>query len=109
MTDASIEPIVDHIQITVRDLDAAQAFYDRFLPLLGFDVSQKTAATIEDHDFRVVEYPHPRLAFAITSPRSGFRTEEVHRRRPGAWPSEPIRGKRWIDSITSSRPSEPRS
>mgnify|MGYP003335467103 CR=1 FL=1 len=32
-----MEPVIDHIQITVRDLDAAAAFYDRLMPLLGFD------------------------------------------------------------------------
>jgi catechol 2,3-dioxygenase-like lactoylglutathione lyase family enzyme len=32
-----MEPIIDHIQITVRDMDVAVPFYDKFLPLLGFD------------------------------------------------------------------------
>ena len=31
-----MEPIVDHIQITVQDLAAAEAFYDQLMPLLGF-------------------------------------------------------------------------
>ena len=79
-----MEPVVDHIQITVRDLDRAVAFYDRFLPLLGFDVSCKGSAAIEAHDFRVVEYVHPRLAIALSSPRQAFAAEPVHRRRPGA-------------------------
>ncbi len=39
---------------------------------------------IEEHEFHVVEYSHPRLAFAITSPRSALAGENVHRRRPGA-------------------------
>jgi len=79
-----MEPVIDHIQITVADLAAAEAFYDRFLPLIGFDPRKKAGAVIDAHDFRVVEYSHPRLAFAITSPRSAFRGEPVHRRRPGA-------------------------
>ena len=79
-----MEPIVDHIQITVQDLDRAEQFYDRFLPLLGFDPKRKTSAVIDAHDFRVVEYVHPRLAFAITSPRAALAGEAVHRRRPGA-------------------------
>jgi catechol 2,3-dioxygenase-like lactoylglutathione lyase family enzyme len=79
-----MEPIIDHIQITVRDLDRAVAFYDGFLPLLGFDPKSKAGATIEKHDFRVVEYCHPRLCFAITSPRAAFRDEVVHRRKPGS-------------------------
>jgi catechol 2,3-dioxygenase-like lactoylglutathione lyase family enzyme len=79
-----MEPIVDHIQITVRDMAAAIAFYDKFLPLLGFGVKDKSSATIEEHDFHVVEYKHPRLCFAITSPRTAFREDHVHRRKPGS-------------------------
>lgn len=79
-----MQPVVDHIQITVRDLDAATAFYDRLMPLLGFDPKRRSSAVVEGHEFRVVEYGHPRLCFAITSPRSAFANETVHRRRPGA-------------------------
>jgi catechol 2,3-dioxygenase-like lactoylglutathione lyase family enzyme len=79
-----MEPVIDHLQITVRDFPAAVAFYDRLMPLLGFDPKQRTAATIPTHDLHVVEYKHPRLAFAITSPRAGCRNDDVHRRRPGA-------------------------
>ncbi len=79
-----MEPVIDHIQITVRDLPVAVAFYDRLMPLLGFNPEKKTSATISTHDFQVVEYTHPRLAFAITSPRQAFKNESVHRRRPGS-------------------------
>ena len=33
-----MEPIIDHIQITVKDLAVAAPFYDKLLPLLGFDL-----------------------------------------------------------------------
>jgi catechol 2,3-dioxygenase-like lactoylglutathione lyase family enzyme len=79
-----MEPIIDHIQITVKDLDHAKQFYDRFLPLLGFDPKRRVEAEIEAHDFRVVEYCHPRLCFAITSPRTPFREDTIHRRKPGS-------------------------
>ena len=79
-----MEPVIDHIQITVRDLPAAVAFYDQLMPLLGFSPEKKTSATISTHDFQVVEYLHPRLGFAITSPRQAFKNENVHRRRPGS-------------------------
>jgi catechol 2,3-dioxygenase-like lactoylglutathione lyase family enzyme len=79
-----MEPVIDHIQITVKDMDIAVPFYDRFLPLLGFDIQNRVSAVIEDHDFFVVEYSHPRLAFALTSPRKAFQGDTVHRRRPGA-------------------------
>jgi catechol 2,3-dioxygenase-like lactoylglutathione lyase family enzyme len=79
-----MKPIIDHIQITVRDLDAVVPFYDKLMALLGFDVSRRVRARIEAHEFEVVEYPHPELAFAITSPRKPFAEETVHRRKPGA-------------------------
>lgn len=79
-----MEPVIDHIQITVRDLAVAVAFYDRLLPLLGFELQKKASGIIEEHEFHVVEYSHPRLSFAITSPRNAFASDAVHRRRPGA-------------------------
>ena len=79
-----MKPVVDHLQITVRDMAVAVPFYDLLLPLLGFSRDSRTSAVIEGHDFFVVEYTHPLLAFAITSPRKAFQTETVHRRRPGA-------------------------
>lgn len=79
-----IKPKIDHIQITVRDLEAAEEFYDGFLKLVGFDTTQKTRATIEEHDFKVIEYAHPELAIALTSPRQAFEDDDVNRRKPGA-------------------------
>lgn len=79
-----MKPVIDHVQITVRDMEKAVAFYDRLMPLLGFDPQRRSSAVIDAHEFHVVEYTHPLLAFAITSPRSAFRHETVHRRRPGA-------------------------
>ncbi|WP_206082008.1 VOC family protein [Maribellus sediminis] len=79
-----MKPVIDHIQITVKDLDVAEKFYDAFFPILGFDISRKVKAFIPEHDFYVIEYSHELLAFAITSPREAFKNEEVHRRKPGA-------------------------
>ena len=79
-----MEPVIDHIQITVQDMAVAVPFYDRLLPLLGFNLQSKTSAVIDAHEFHVVEYSHPRLAFSITSPRSALQDQTVHRRRPGA-------------------------
>ena len=39
---------------------------------------------IEEHEFHVVEYTHPLLAFAITSPREMFEADNINRRKPGA-------------------------
>lgn len=79
-----MRPVVDHIQITVRDMARAVPFYDALLPLLGYDLARKTEAVIEEHELHVVEYIHPSLLFAINGPRSGLAQEQVHRRRPGA-------------------------
>jgi catechol 2,3-dioxygenase-like lactoylglutathione lyase family enzyme len=79
-----MQPVIDHIQITVRDLVVAESFYDKLMPLLGFDPKHRSSAAVERHEFRVVEYRHPRLCFAITSPRPAFANDAVHRRRPGA-------------------------
>jgi hypothetical protein len=72
-----MEPIIDHIQITVKDMSVALPSYDKFLPLLGFDIQNKVGAVIDKHEFHVVENYHPRLAFAITSPRSAFATDTI--------------------------------
>ena len=79
-----MEPIIDHIQITVKDLGVAAPFYDKLLPLLGFDLRRRVSAVIDAHEFHVVEYNHPRLAFAITAPRSAFMSDTINRRKPGA-------------------------
>jgi catechol 2,3-dioxygenase-like lactoylglutathione lyase family enzyme len=77
-----MEPIIDHIQITVKEMNVAVPFYDMLMPLLGFDI--KSSAVIEEHEFHVVEYTHPLLTFAITSPRSTFQGDTINRRKPGA-------------------------
>jgi len=79
-----MDPVIDHLQITVRDLATAVAFYDRLMPLLGFSPLERGSAEFPEHEFHVVEYKHPRLAFAITSPRPSLQHEKVHRRRPGS-------------------------
>jgi len=79
-----MEPFIDHIEITVRDMAIAVPFYDRLLPLLGFDLRNRSNAVIEPHEKHVVSYEHPRLGFAITSPRKAFAGETINRRKPGA-------------------------
>ena len=79
-----MEPIIDHIEITVRDMSVALRFYDKLLPLLGFDLANRSSARIDEHEKHVVSYEHPRLGFAITSPRPAFLAETMHRRKPGS-------------------------
>jgi catechol 2,3-dioxygenase-like lactoylglutathione lyase family enzyme len=79
-----MEPIIDHIQITVKDMRVAVPFYDKLLHILGFDIHRRVSAVFEEHECHVIEYTHPRLAFAITSPRSAFAGDTINRRKPGA-------------------------
>src|SRR5215467_8202580 len=79
-----MKPAIDHIQVTVKDMSVALPFYDKLMPLLGFDLKSRTNVVVEAHEFHVVEYVHPELAFGINSPREPFAQERVHRRKPGA-------------------------
>lgn len=79
-----MQPIIDHITITVKDLNIAEPFYDKLLPILGFSLEYKHKGTVPEHEFDVVEYGHPNLLFAIVSPRKAFKEEIIHRRKPGA-------------------------
>lgn len=79
-----MKPIIDHIQITVKDLVVAEAFYDKFLPVLGFSLDHKSKGRVAEHEFDVVEYYHPDLIIGINSPRGVFKNEAIHRRKPGA-------------------------
>ena len=79
-----MQPIVDHIQITVKNLEKAEAFYDKLLPLIGFDLNRKGKGRVEAHDFDVIEYVHPKITLGINSPRAEFKEVDVHRRRPGS-------------------------
>ena len=49
-------PRIDHIELTVADLDRAEPFYDELLPLLGFDLDRKNWDNIPEHEFRCVDY-----------------------------------------------------
>jgi catechol 2,3-dioxygenase-like lactoylglutathione lyase family enzyme len=82
--ESPMKPIIDHIQITVKDLKIAETFYDKLMPVLGFDLSLKAKGTVAAHEFDVVEYVHPVLIFGINSPRKIFKNERIHRRKPGA-------------------------
>lgn len=79
-----MKPIIDHIQITVKDLNIAEPFYDRLMPVLGFDINNKSKGRVEEHEFDVIEYFHPLLTIGINSPREAFKKDMVHRRKPGA-------------------------
>lgn len=77
-------PRIDHIQITVKNLEESEKFYDTFLPILGFDLSKKSKGKVDKHDFEVIEYVHKNIVLGINSPREQFKDDEVYRRKPGS-------------------------
>ena len=79
-----MKPKIDHLQITVKDFSKAEAFYDKLMPILGYDLSKKNKGRVDANDFDVVEYFHPLLTLGINSPRKQFKDQEVHRRTPGS-------------------------
>ncbi len=79
-----MEPIIDHIHITVQDLDRAEKFYDRLLPLLGYDITQKEHDEEPEDEYRIVEYHHRNLSIGIVTSRKEYEQEKICRRKPGA-------------------------
>ena len=79
-----MEPIIDHIAVTVKDLNVAEPFYDKLMPILGFSLDHKIEGSVPEHEMDVVEYCHPLLLFSIGSPRKAFKDDIIHRRKPGA-------------------------
>ena len=79
-----MKPVIDHIQITVKNLEKAEAFYDRLMPILGFDINKKSKGFVKENELEVIEYIHPLITFSINSPREIFKNDTVHRRKPGS-------------------------
>lgn len=77
-------PLIDHIHITVSDLDRAEAYYDRLLPLLGFDPFLKELDAVPEHEYRIVEYHNRALSIGLVNQREAYRTERPSRRKAGA-------------------------
>jgi len=79
-----MKPVIDHIHVTVSDLECAEEFYDKLMPLLGFDLANKEHDTVPEHEYSVVEYHHGNFSFGIVSPRPAYKDEQISRRKPGA-------------------------
>ncbi|MDU5333626.1 VOC family protein [Enterococcus sp.] len=75
---------VDHLQVTVKDIDLVEDFYDGFMEALGFDLSKKIKVYLEELDMNVIEYLDSSYDFGICSALSEYENETVHRRKPGA-------------------------
>ena len=79
-----MRPVIDHIHITVADLEQAESFYDRLLPLLGFDPSLKEHDEVPEHEYRIVEYHSGSFSLGLVNRRAAFAGERPSRRRAGA-------------------------
>ena len=53
----------------------AEPFYDKLMPILGYSLTDKISAVIEEHDLYVVEYLNESFDFAICSPRTTFKSD----------------------------------
>lgn len=79
-----MKPKIDHIQITVKDFNESEKYYDLFMPILGFDLNKKSKGRVAQNDFEVIEYINENIVIGINSPREQFKDDIVHRRKPGA-------------------------
>lgn len=79
-----MKAIIDHIHITVEDLERAERFYDRLLPLLGFDISLKERDSVAEHEYQIVEYHSSDFSVGLVNQRSAFKGERPSRRKAGA-------------------------
>lgn len=79
-----MRPMIDHIHITVGDLDRAEVFYDKLLPMLGFDISLKEYDTVPEHEYKIVEYHNHRLSIELVNQRPAYAKETPNRRKAGA-------------------------
>ena len=78
-----MRPRIDHLDITVKDLDREEVFYDALLPLLGFELTMKAKGDEPAYEYRAVDYSGAEFSLSLICPRPDFAEETVCRRRPG--------------------------
>ena len=76
-------PIIDHIHITVNDIDTAEKYYDKLLSTIGFNIKNKETTIVEEHKYKLIEYNSKYFSFGIVSPRNEFFGIKINRRKPG--------------------------
>lgn len=86
---------IDNFQITVKNMLAAEEFYDKLMPVLGYNLENKIRIPIPEDDLYVVRYLHPAMDFAICSPNRDFKGDTVHGRKPGAIYHIALRAESW--------------
>lgn len=75
---------IDHMQVTVRDINEVESFYDGLMEALGFDLKKKIKVYLAELDMNVIEYLDGSYDFGICSALKPFENDTVHRRKPGA-------------------------
>lgn len=75
---------IHHAQVTVRDIEASEQFYDILFTALGFDITKKYKGYLAHADMSVVEYLSENFDFGICSPKQAFINDEINSRKPGA-------------------------
>lgn len=75
---------IHHVQITVRDVNLSEKFYDVLMEALGFNLSKKYKGYLAHADMNVVEYIGDDFDFGISSPKEEFANETIDARKPGA-------------------------
>ncbi len=75
---------VDHLQVTVKDIDQVEPFYDGLMEALGFDLSRKIKVYLKELDMNVMEYLDDSYDFGVCSALSEYEKDTIHRRKPGA-------------------------
>lgn len=79
-----MQPIIDHIDITVENLKRAEEFYDKLLPILGFDISAKEYSEVPEHEYKIVEYHNKNMSIGFVNRREAYKNEKLSRRKAGA-------------------------
>ncbi|MDR3216806.1 MAG: VOC family protein [Clostridiaceae bacterium] len=79
-----MEPIIDHIDITVNDLVSAGKFYDNLLPLLGFELKDKRESYEAEDDYRQIEYVHKNLIFSVVQAAERAKNIPADYQSPGS-------------------------
>ena len=79
-----MNPKIDHIHITVKDINRAKKFYDKLLPIIGFDLSLKEYANVPEHEYKIIEYHNKNFSFGIVNECLQHAHESVNQRKPRA-------------------------
>lgn len=79
-----MQPVIDHVYITVQNIQRAEQFYDKFLPVVGFDIGLKGRYSVPEHEYEAIEYRHRNFTLAIVNQRNEYAEEKVSKRKAGA-------------------------